>query len=50
MTSNCYAAGSMAPAAAPGLQPGRSRAELVGGPLDGLLLGITGRTPDGLGT
>ncbi|OIJ99331.1 hypothetical protein BIV25_09930 [Streptomyces sp. MUSC 14] len=30
----------------PGPRPGRRYVELVGGPLDGLLLDITGRTPD----
>ncbi|MEU7151151.1 hypothetical protein AB0B15_24470 [Streptomyces sp. NPDC045456] len=30
----------------PGPRPGRTYAELVGGPLDGLLLDITGWTPD----
>jgi len=34
----------------PGPQPGRRYAELVGGPLDGLLLDITGRTRDEPGT
>lgn len=29
----------------PGPRPGRDYVELVGGPLDGLLLDVTGRTP-----
>ncbi|MGW0337909.1 hypothetical protein ACWD0J_40025 [Streptomyces sp. NPDC003011] len=33
-----------------GPRPGRTYAELVGGPLDGLLLDITGWTPDESGT
>ncbi|MFJ5030310.1 hypothetical protein ACIQB5_19755 [Streptomyces sp. NPDC088560] len=33
----------------PGPRPGQRYVELVGGPLDGLLLDITGRTPDDLG-
>ncbi|MFH9672137.1 hypothetical protein ACH4L5_07615 [Streptomyces sp. NPDC017405] len=33
----------------PGPRPGRRYAELVGGPLDGLLLDITGRTQDEAG-
>ncbi|AEN08155.1 hypothetical protein K373_00981 [Streptomyces sp. DvalAA-21] len=31
-------------------QPGRDYAELVGGPLDGLLLDVTGRPPESLTT
>ncbi|WP_372412473.1 hypothetical protein [Streptomyces luteireticuli] len=34
----------------PGPQPGRDYAELVGGPLDGLLLDVTGWTPDEIDT
>ncbi|GAA3041545.1 MDR/zinc-dependent alcohol dehydrogenase-like family protein [Streptomyces glomeratus] len=34
----------------PGPRPGRRYAELVGGPLDGLLLDITGWTRDEIGT
>ncbi|MBM9623581.1 hypothetical protein [Streptomyces zhihengii] len=34
----------------PGPRPGRVYAELVGGPLDGLLLDITGRAPGDAGT
>lgn len=34
----------------PGLRPGRDYAELVGGPLDGLLLDITGWTADEIQT
>jgi hypothetical protein len=34
----------------PGPRPGRRYAELVGGPLDGLLLDITGWTPAEIGT
>ncbi|MET9440692.1 hypothetical protein [Streptomyces sp. NPDC006610] len=33
----------------PGPVPGRRYAELIGGPLDGLLLDITDRTPDETG-
>ncbi|MFC7267127.1 hypothetical protein [Streptomyces lutosisoli] len=33
-----------------GPQPGRTYGELVGGPLDGLLLDITGWMPDEIGT
>jgi hypothetical protein len=33
-----------------GPRPGRAYAELVGGPLDGLLLDITGRTPEEIDT
>lgn len=33
-----------------GPQPGHTYAQLVGGPLDGLLLDVTGWTPDELGT
>ncbi|MEU5716173.1 hypothetical protein AB0G71_10355 [Streptomyces sp. NPDC020403] len=32
----------------PGPRPGRSYVELVGGPLDGLLLDVTGRTAEQL--
>ncbi|BBC29334.1 uncharacterized protein SGFS_006280 [Streptomyces graminofaciens] len=34
----------------PGPRPGRTYAELVGGPLDGLLFDITGWTQDGIDT
>ncbi|MFH8753738.1 hypothetical protein ACH4GK_41505 [Streptomyces rimosus] len=34
----------------PGPRPGRTYAELVGGPLDGLLLDITGWTPQDIAT
>ncbi|MEU2793964.1 hypothetical protein [Streptomyces sp. NPDC007100] len=34
----------------PGPRPGRTYAELVGGPLDGLLLDITGWTPQEIAT
>ncbi|MFE7777946.1 hypothetical protein ACFU5O_29405 [Streptomyces sp. NPDC057445] len=34
----------------PGPRPGHVYAELVGGPLDGLLLDITGRTADEIAT
>ncbi|WP_286260447.1 hypothetical protein [Streptomyces graminofaciens] len=34
----------------PGPRPGRAYAELVGGPLDGLLFDITGCTQDGIDT
>lgn len=34
----------------PGPRPGQRYAELVGGPLDGLLLDITHRGPDEVGT
>ncbi|MDT9682841.1 hypothetical protein RND61_12275 [Streptomyces sp. TRM76323] len=34
----------------PGPRPGRAYAELVGGPLDGLLLDITGWSPQETGT
>ncbi|MFG2357403.1 hypothetical protein [Streptomyces sp. NPDC048521] len=34
----------------PGPLPNRRYVELVGGPLDGLLLDVTGWTPDGIGT
>lgn len=45
MTSSCCAAGSMAPTTTTGgLRPDRHYAELVGGPLDGLLFDITGWT------
>jgi hypothetical protein len=34
----------------PGPRPGQCYVELAGGPLDGLLLDITGWTPDEIGT
>ncbi|MFJ7334269.1 hypothetical protein ACIQU3_20720 [Streptomyces sp. NPDC101110] len=34
----------------PGPRPGRTYAQLIGGPLDGLLLDVTGWTPDELAT
>nr|WP_254705959.1 hypothetical protein [Streptomyces vilmorinianum] len=45
MTSSCCAARSTAPDRDPPIpRPDRAYAELIGGPLDGLLLDITGRS------
>ena len=51
MTSSCCAAGSTAPTTTTRAPlPNRHYAELVGGPLDGLLLDITGWTQDEIDT